>query len=190
MSRKNKIFVIIAVIVAFACIWAFVSAGIITKGFREKLALNKLGMQELNIQNLLVTETKDGKKHWELFAEKGYYDNSGEKAVLEDIVGNFYDKDKVVASFSSTKGTYDKNTKEIVLYDKTLIVYKDGSNVSANKVSWKGKDTDIEAKGNIRLELPSKVIVYAKYATLDSTFKKLKVFGRTRTEIYDKGLKI
>ena len=190
MKKRNIGFVVLFLLVFTACLWAFISAGMITQNFKKKLAADALGKQELNIENLLVTETKDGEKYWEMFADKGYYDNKDQVAVLTNIVGNFYQDDKVVASFESSKGTYNQITRQIVLYERTLIAYKDGSNVSADKMVWAGKDKDITAEGNVRLELPSKVVVYAEKGVLSSDFKDLQVFGRTKTEIYDDGAKI
>ena len=187
MKKRNIGYIILLITVIVACLWAFISAGIITKNFKKRLVDNSLGKKELTIQNLLVTETKEGVKEWEMFAESGYYDNNNQVALLYDIVGNFYKNNEVVASFESARGTYNQIKHQIVLYEKTLIVYKDGSNVSANKMMWSGKETDIVAEGSVRLELPSKVVVYADKAILNSDFNNLKVFGRTKTEIYDKG---
>lgn len=187
MKKKNLFYIILIVIVVLACLWAFISASVITKNFKKRLINDTLGKQEVSIQNLLVTETKDDQKAWEMFADDGYYDNATQVAILNNIVGNFYKDNEVVASFESSKGTYNQASKEIILYEKTLIVYKDGSNVSANRMKWKGKDSDITAEGSVRLELPSKVVVVAEKASLSSDFKQLKVFGRTKTEIYDSG---
>ncbi len=187
MKKKNLFYIIIIVLVAVACLWAFISASIITKNFKKKLVSDTLGKQEVNIQNLLVTETEDDKKSWELFADDGYYDNATQVAILNNIVGNFYKDNEVVASFESSKGTYNQATKQIILYEKTLIVYKDGSNVSANRMQWKGKNSEITAEGSVRLELPTKVVVVAERASLSPDFKKLEVLGRTKTEIYDSG---
>jgi len=190
MKKRNIGFIILFLSIFIACLWAFISAGMITNSFRKKMETDALGKKEVNIQNLLVTETKDGEKYWEMFADEGYYDNTDQVAVLTNIVGNFYKDDKVIASFESSRGTYNQQKKQIILYEKTLIAYKDGSNVSANKMVWSGKDSDITAEGNVRLELPSKVVVYAEKGVLSSDFKDLKVFGRTKTEIYDNGAKI
>lgn len=187
MTKKNKVYIVLFAVIVIACLWAFISAGMITHNFQKRLKDNSLGKQELTIQNLLITETKNGEKDWELFAESGYYDNENQVAVLNDIVGNFYKNNELVASFESARGTYNQIKKEIILYEKTLIAYKDGSNVSANQMFWAGNQSDITAEGNVRMELPSKVVVYSDKATLSSDFKTLKVFGRTKTEIYDKG---
>lgn len=187
MKKRNIGYIILLITVVVACLWAFISAGLITKNFKKRLIDDSLGKKELTIQNLLVTETKEGVKEWEMFAESGYYDNNNQVALLYDIVGNFYKNNEVVASFESARGTYNQVKHQIVLYEKTLIVYKDGSNVSANRMTWSGKETDVVAEGSVRLELPSKVVVYADKAILNSDFNNLKVFGRTKTEIYDKG---
>ncbi len=186
-DKRNIGFLVLVLIVAGACLWAFISAGVITQGFKKRLADESLGKQEVTIQNLLVTETKEGVKTWEMFAEQGYYDNTNQVAVLSDIVGNFYKDNEVVASFKSARGTYNQVKREIILYEDSLIVYKDGSNVSANQMSWAGKGTDVLANGNVRMELPNKVIVYGEKAVLNSEFNDLQVLGRTKTEIYDKG---
>ena len=187
MKKRNIGYILLFGTVFIACLWAFISAGLITNNFKKRLADESLGKQEVTIQNLLVTETKDGAKSWELFAESGFYDSDNQVAVLNDIVGNFYKDGKVVASFESSKGTYNQEKKEIILYERTLIVYKDGSNVSAGRMSWAGKDSDVIAEENVRLELNKQVVVYAEKAVLSADFTDLQVIGRTKTEIYDKG---
>lgn len=187
MKKRNIGYILLFGTIFIACLWAFISAGLITNNFKKRLADESLGKKEVTIQNLLVTETKDSKKSWELFAESGYYDSDNSIAVLNDIVGNFYKDGQVVASFESSKGTYNQEKKEIILYEKTLIVYKDGSNVSASRMSWAGKGTDVVAEDNVRLELNKQVVVYAEKAILSGDFTDLQVIGRTKTEIYDKG---
>ncbi|MGN0014033.1 MAG: LPS export ABC transporter periplasmic protein LptC [Candidatus Gastranaerophilaceae bacterium] len=186
MKKKNVVYIVLLIVVIAACAWSFISAGIITKNFQKRLTDESLGKKEATIQNLLITETKDGEKSWELFADNGYYDSDNQVAILNDIVGNFYKDNKVVASFESARGTYNQIKKEIILYEKTLIVYKDGSNVSANRMKWAGKGSDVVAEENVRLQLSSKVVVYAQKAVLTDDFTNLKVIGRTKTEIYDK----
>lgn len=186
MKKKNIGYIVLLILVIAACAWAFISAGIITKNFQKRLTNESLGKKEATIQNLLITETKDGEKSWELFADNGYYDSDNQVAILNDIVGNFYKDNKVVASFESARGSYNQVKREIILHEKTLIVYKDGSNVSANRMKWAGRDSDVIAEENVRLQLTSKVVVYAKKAILTDDFTNLKVIGRTKTEIYDK----
>lgn len=187
MQKKNIGYIIAFATILIACLWAFISAGIITKNFKKELLNSDSSKKEVNIDNLLVTETKDGQKLWELFAETGHYDNKNNVAYLNDIIGNFYQNGKVTASFKSTRGTYNADTKQIVLYDDTIIVYKDGSNVKADRIVWAGKGQDIQATGKIRLEKPGQVIVYGSNAVLRHDLSDFQIKGRTRTEIYGEG---
>lgn len=187
MQKRNIGYIVVFSIIVAACLWAFISAGIITKNFKKTLNDADYAKKEVDIESLLVTETKDGKKLWELFAENGHYDNKNNVAFLNKIIGNFYDEDKVVASFKSSQGTYNAETKQIVLYRDTVIVYKDGSNLSADRIVWAGKKLDIKAQGNVRVEKPHEAIIYGSSAVLKHDLSDFKIQGRTRTELYGKG---
>lgn len=187
MQKRNIGYIAIFVVILVACLWAFISAGFITKNFKNKLLNNDYAKTDVNIESLLVTETKDEQKLWELFADSGHYDNNFNVAYLNGIIGNFYKNNQVVASFHSNQGTYNYINKQIILYNDTKIVYKDGSNVKANRIRWAGKNSDIIAEGNIRLEKPNQIIVYGSKAALSSDLKKFKIYGKTRTEIYGNG---
>ena len=185
MKKRNLFYIILISIVTIACLWAFISAGVITKDFKEKLEADKLGQKEVTISNLLVTETKNGEKEWEMFAEEGFYDGANQLAYLSDIIGNFYKDEKTVASFKSKRGTYNQTTREIILFERSTVVYKDGTNITADEMRWKGNDSDVLASGNVIIELPTRVVVYAEQAILKSGFYDLQVIGKTKTEIYD-----
>ena len=187
MKKRNIGYIVVFVVIVLACLWAFISAGIITRNFKEKIKTEDISKKEVDIENLLVTETKNGQKLWELFAENGHYDNKNNVALLNDIIGNFYEGDKVVASFKSSQGTYNAESKKIVLYSDTLIVYKDGSNVRANRIVWSGRDEDIVAQGQIRLEKPNQAIIYGSKAILKHDLSDFRIEGRTRTELYGEG---
>ncbi len=187
MQNKRIGYIVIFSIIVIACLWAFISAGIITRNFKKEASQDDFSKKQVDIQNLLVTETKDGKKLWEMFAEKGHYDNKTNIVFLEDIIGNFYQNGEVVASYKSNQGTYNSEIKKVVLYNNSLIVYKDGSNFSASRIEWAGKNKDIVASGTIRLEKPKEAIIYGNKAVLSSDLSDFRVEGRTRTEIYSKG---
>ncbi len=187
MKKRNIGYIIVFVVILGACLWAFISAGIITKNFKNKIKNDDMSKKEVDIENLLVTETKNGQKLWELFAENGHYDNKNNVVILNNIIGNFYDDQSVVASFKSAQGTYNAESKKIVLYNDTVIVYKDGSNVRANRIVWAGRDEDIMAQGKIRLEKPNQAIIYGTSARLKHDLSDFEIQGRTRTELYGEG---
>ncbi len=183
-DKKNLAYIILLLIIIIACSWAFISAGIITKSFKNKIIDQTYQNKEANIESLLVTETKDGEKLWELFADKGMYNDADNVVLLESIIGNFYDEKTVKASIKADKGTYNATKKEIILYDNVLLVYTDGTNISADKIIYGGKDKDIVALGNIRIEKPNEAVIFGVKGILKNDFSDFHIEGRTKTQFY------
>lgn len=183
-NKKNILYVAAFSIIALACLWAFISASVITSSFKNKIMNRTYQNKEANIESLLVTETKDGAKLWELFAETGTYTDSNNIVLLEGIIGNFYDDNAVKASFKADKGTYNADKKQIILYDNVILVYKDGTNISAQRIRYDGKGTDIIAEGNVRIEKPNEAVLIGNKAVLDGNYKDFHIEGRTQTRFY------
>lgn len=183
-SKKNLGYIILFSIIVLACSWAFISAGIITKSFKNKIEDQTYKNKEANIENLLVTETKDGEKSWELYSDIGTYSDIDSVVFLQGIIGNFYDKKEVKASFKADKGSYDSEKKEIILNENVIIVYKDGTNIKADRIVYPGKGQDITATGNIRIEKPNEAITMGTKAILKGDFTDFNIEGRTKTQFY------
>lgn len=186
MKKKNTLYIVILAVILIACLWAFISAAIITKNFKKDLLNPDLFGKEVAIKGVLITETKEGQKHWEIYADTGNYEGEEDFVVLKELTGNIYENNEVCASFESSKGTYDTKTKVITLYEKTLIVYKDGSNMRADKIIWSGKNKDIVAAGNVVIEKPKEAKIYGNKAIASPDLTFFKVEGKTKTEIFDK----
>ena len=183
-NKKNTAYIILFSIIVIACLWAFISAGIITKSFKDKIIDQTYKNKEANIENLLVTETKEGEKLWELYAETGRYSDTDSIVLLEDIIGNFYEEKNVKASFKADRGTYHSTKKEIVLDSNVVLVYKDGTNIMTDRITYKGKGSDIVAEGNVRIERPKEAIIYGGKAVLKGDFSDFHIEGRTQTKFY------
>lgn len=187
MSKRKIIYIVILSIIVIGCAWAFIAAGMITKNFKKDLLNNVGEKQELNIKNLIITETKDDKKYWELYAESGYYDNQNKVAILYNIIGNFYENDEVVLSLESTKGSYSETNKKVILYENTYFIYKDGTDVRADRFVWQGNDKDITASGNVVIRKQGELRTFSNEAILSNQMTQVKIKGRSKTELYSKG---
>ncbi len=183
-NKKNIAYIVAFSIIVIACVWAFVSAGMITKSFKNKIVDQTYKNKEANIENLLVTETKDGVKLWEMYAEIGRYSDTDSIVFLEDIIGNFYEDEKVKASFKADRGTYHSTKKEIILYSNVVLVYNDGTNLMTDRIEYMGKESDIVAQGNVRIEKPNEAIIYGGKAVLKGDFSDFHIEGRTQTKFY------
>ena len=187
MQKRKIAYIAILSLVIIGCLWAFIAAGVITKNFKKEALQNAGEKQKLDIKDLLITETKDDKKYWELYADAGYYDSQNKVVILYNIIGNFYNNDEVVLSMESTKGTFNEETKRVVLYENTYIIYKDGTNVRANRFTWQGNDKDIVAQGDVVIRKNNEIKTYRNEAYLGNSMKNIRIKGRSRTELYSKG---
>ncbi len=183
-NKKNIAYIALFIFIVFACLWAFIYAGMITKNFKEKIIDQTYQNKEANINNLLVTETKEGKKLWEMYAETGRYSDNDSIVYLEGIIGNFYEEEKVKASFKADRGTYHTTKKEIILQSNVVLVHNDGASIMTDILNYKGKDQDIVAIGSVRIEKPNEAIIYGGKAILKGDFSDFNIEGRTQTKFY------
>ena len=137
------------------------------------------------MKNIIVVETQEEKKYWEFYAKEGEYNSDNNSILLNDIIGNFYDKEEnVEISFKSNKGTYDEKTKKVVLNGDNLFVSKDGSQLYADELIWQGRDKDILANGNVQYIQPNKLIIKSNKARFNTSLTHFKVMGKTKTKLY------
>lgn len=184
MRKRNKFYIGLAILVIIGLIWAFVAGRMITKNFRKEILSNALEKQKVNVHGLIVTETKDGQKYWEIYAEEGHYNSTDKVVLLLNVFGNFYKDGEVVMSFKSDKGTLTEETKKVVLYQNSLIVYKNGEYVSADRITWRGKDTEITASGNILMEKKEQIRLRGDNASLSADWTEFKMKGNVKTELF------
>lgn len=191
MKKRNIFYICLAILVVIGLIWAFIAGQMITKSFKKDILTNALQKQKITVHGLIVTETKDSEKYWEIYAEEGHYDSNDKVVLLHNIFGNFYKNGEVVMSFKSDKGTLTETTKKVVLYQNSLLVYKTGEYLYADKITWQGKDEEIKASGNVVMEQKDKVRLHADSASLSADWKDLKVKGNVKTELFsNKGIKL
>ena len=189
-KNKDKFYIIVFSVITVALIWAFLSAAIITRNFKKDLAENKLDNKKVYVEDLLLTETKNGKKYWEIFADKGYYEDNQKVAFIQNSIGNFYDENgEVVASFQSPQAIIDSETGRIRLFYRSKLIYKDFTSIVADEFDYRGEDEPVLAKGNVVIENPGKFIITSKYAELTDEMTKITVKGKVLTKIYEEGKK-
>ena len=186
--KKRKVALVSVLLIIFiACIWAFVAANIITKSIKRDISSNDLEKQVVSIDSLLLTETKEGQKLWELYADKGEYESGSKIIILTNIIANFYQNGAVIASGKSTRGTYDTETKKVILYNDSYIVYKDGTSIQANLMEWEGKNKDVKAKDDVVIIKTNEFVIKSKKAVLTNNMTLFKVIGNVETKVYSKG---
>ena len=114
-TKKQKIYIIAFSAITLVLLWSFFSAKFLTSGLNRKdLAQNSESQQAL-VEGIILTETKDEEKYWEIYGDSGLYDSKQETASLNNVHANFFKENKVSMSIVSSKGTYNAKDKTITL---------------------------------------------------------------------------
>ncbi|MBQ4646863.1 MAG: LPS export ABC transporter periplasmic protein LptC [Candidatus Gastranaerophilales bacterium] len=183
--NKKKIFKILYIILGLLLFWGLVWSYGVTKTVKKNSKNSDLKNQRAIVKNIIVTETQNEKKYWEFYAKSGEYNSEHNSILLNDLIGNFYDKsENVVVSFKSKKGTYDEKSKRVVLNGENLFVGKDGSQLYADELIWQGQDADILANGNVQFIQDNKIITKSQKAIFNSDLTNFKIIGKTKTELF------
>ena len=183
--KRKKILKIISLIFILILGWGLIWSYSVTKIVKKNSKNANLKNQHAVVKNIIVTETQEGKKYWEFYAKSGEYNSENNSIRLNDLIGNFYDKnEQVVVSFKSNKGTYDEKTKKVILNGENLFVGKDGSQLYADELIWQGQDKDILANGNVQFIQDNKIITKSQKAIFNSDLTIFKIIGNTKTQLF------
>ena len=186
MDKKRRIYLFVILSIVFVMLWAFVSAGLITSNFNRAQVKGGADEQKVSAFGLIITETKQGKKYFEIYGESGSYSNDHSVATLNNIVGNFYKDDEVAMSFQSSKGSYDEKNGVITLYENTYIVLKDNTSLESDRLVWSGSDKETVAEGNVKIKKSDEMYALADKCIISPGYDKFKIIGQTQTKIYGK----
>lgn len=184
MNKRAIFSIIFLVAVIILSLWAFIMSGNILKK-TEVAEKNDSGIsEEITLRELVITETREGKKFWEVYADSGRYDNGSNVAILKNITGNFYDGDKVILSLSSPTATYDNNTKEIKLQGGVEAMNDKNVYLRADEVSWKGAKNNIVASGNVKIIRENQVMTVSDKSVFNTDFSNLEISGNSNTYVF------
>mgnify|MGYP001122752249 FL=1 len=191
LSKKQKAYVGAFCAIVALLAWAFISAGVITHNFNRSQLQTDQDRQEASIDGIILTETKNEKKYWEIYGEPGNYDSKNGVAMLDNVIGNFYDDENQVSmSFESSKGTYNEKKEQIILYEDTFIVLKDLTTLRANRLIWSGKDIPTTAEGNVRITRKNELLSTAEKVEISPDYETFKIIGNAVSKVYsDKEIK-
>lgn len=178
-------------IIAFSAItlillWSFFSAKFLTSGLNRKdLAQNSESQQAL-VEGIILTETKDEEKYWEIYGDSGLYDSKQETASLNNVHANFFKENKVSMSIVSSKGTYNAKDKTITLYEDTYLVIEQGLTLSADKLIYKGSDKPILAYGHVIITKGDEFMANADEIEISADYSNIKIKGNTTSKIFNR----
>ena len=184
MNKKQRSYFILTVVILFILLWAFITAGVITANFNRNALRSGQDKQEMQVSSIILTETKDGQKFWEIFGETGKYSSNHKIAHLNNVVGNFYKDNKVEMSFESTKGLYNEETQEIILYENVFVVLLDETALQADKLIFDIKTKTINVEGNVMIRKKKSFCAVAERARIEDEYTRFRIIGKTVSKVY------
>ena len=105
---------------------------------------------------------------------------------MDNCIGNFYgDDNEVSMSFESSKGTYNEQKKQIIMYDDTTIVIKDGTVLEADRLTWSGSEKPVIAKGNVKITRGKELYATADEVEISPDYNDFKIKGHAVSKLYD-----
>lgn len=185
LDKKKRTYIIAVLGVVLVMCWAFMSAIVITGNYSRAQLKGSADEQKVDATGIIITETKDGDKYFEIYGETGHYSNDHSIAILNNVIGNFYKENKVSMSFQSSRGTYNEKTGVITLYDNTYIVLEDSTSLNTDKLTWSGSDKDTVAEGHVVIKKNNEMIATADKGIISAGYEKFKIMGKTTTKLYD-----
>lgn len=185
LPKKKRLYIIILTSVGLILAWAFITAGIITHDFNRKQVEARGDEQEALVNGIILTETKNETKYWEIYGDTGRWDSKNGVAQLNKVIGNFYKDNEVSMSFESSKGTYNSVEGDITLYEHTFIVLKDGITLNADKLHWIDSHSPIIAEGHIKIQKGKQLLATAEKIEISPTYDRFKITGNTVSKVYE-----
>ena len=185
IPKKKRLCIIAIMTLVGVLVWAFISASIITHDFNRKQLEERGDQQEAVVNGIILTETKDEQKYWEIYGENGKWDSVNGVAQLEKVVGNFYKDNEVSMSFESSKGTYNSKNGDIILHENTFIVLKDGVSLKANNLHWEDSKLPIVATGNVVIQKGNQLVSTADKIIIEPDYESFRIEGNTVSKVYE-----
>lgn len=185
LSKKKRVYFLIGFTLVGILLWAFITAKVITHNFNRQMVAGKQDEQQAVVHGVILTETKDEQKYWEIYGETGKWNSNNGVAQLDNVLANFYKNNKVSMSLESSKGTYDSKNKVITLYEKTLIVLDGGITLNADKLTYVDSKTPIVAEGHVKVQKDNALLSTADKIIISPTYEDFKIVGNTVSKIYE-----
>lgn len=185
LPKKKRMYIMVLLALGGILAWAFITAGIITRDFNRKQLATAGDKQEAIVNGIILTETKDDQKYWEIYGDTGKWDSEKGIAQLNKVIGNFYKDNEVSMSFESSKGTYNSKEGDITLYEDTFIVLKDGITLNADKLHWIDSHTPIVAEGHIKIQKGKELLSTAEKIVISPEYNSFKISGNTVSKVYE-----
>lgn len=105
----------------------------------------------MEYENNVITEEKDGKKVWEITADRMVMDSVTQTAEIENLHGKFFQEDGKVLELSGDKGVYNQQTKDVHVEGNIVVLDGDGAKMTSENLDWTGAEELLTASKDVKI---------------------------------------
>ncbi len=145
--RNKRALLALGLIMGAIAVFSFIKirAALRVKPVIEEMA-QKLEQKILSFD--MVSYAEDGTKKWKLEGDSA--DILAEIVNLSNIHMETFDEPKI--TLTARRGDYDRDTKEISLFDDVIVLTSDGVTIKTDYLKWDGKNDTVTTDKAVRIE--------------------------------------
>jgi LPS export ABC transporter protein LptC len=155
MLKPNKIKLLLALSVILTGIGLTVT--IVLKTYRSSGPVQILKQLPKNVdvslQKIHYTDTKDGKKRWDLIAEKVEYDKIRDLTLFSDVRMEIYSKGKSNGKLTLTaqRANYNNNTGDVEAEGNVTVVNEAGMRFETEHLRYESSSSRIDTQDFVKI---------------------------------------
>ena len=181
MNNRGKFFAGIGILIFLALVvW-------VVRSIPEppKAAPPKDEPRIMSYEGNTLSAEKDGRKQWELRADRISMNVDTQDAEMENIKGQFYEENGRVVTLVAKHGLYRQGTKDIAVDGDVKVTNTDGAELTSQKLTWLAAQEKLVAEVDVRVK---KDDMRASGDLIESSdgFNRIKIIGKAHIE---KGVK-
>ncbi|MBR34674.1 MAG: LPS export ABC transporter periplasmic protein LptC [Nitrospinae bacterium] len=138
----------------------------------------------VSIEDFHLIEEKEGKKQWELNADKAEVVNSKGITRLKNIEMNFFRKNGDELFVSADRGTIENSNNNIELIGNIKVLNLDGYRLTTEKLKWTSDKKTILTDDEIEIS-GADLDIFGKRMTVDVENEIFEIYGGVRVLYYE-----
>jgi LPS export ABC transporter protein LptC len=144
---------------------------------------------DLKLDRLIYTETKEGKKEWELEAASASYFKDKGTVVLNKVKATFFGKNQETYVLVSEKGMLNTVTKAIEVYEGVKIDTSDGYQVRTASLKYLAESRELSTPDRVVLSGPQ-MQVEGVGLVLDLDKQRVRILDQVQTTLSHFGFRL
>lgn len=110
---------------------------------------------DLKLDRVHYTETREGRKEWELEAASAIYCKEGDTVMLEKIRATFYGRNQESYHLIGERGRFHTKSKLIEVYDGVKIDSSNGYHMRTRSLKYQADQKELHTSDPVELEGPA-----------------------------------